>query len=153
VRTGSCTWRSVPGAQACCTSVLRLLPLIQHMLGPTPHNHINMTQCALHVLQLIRCCATPCLCDCLRVGCAQVFHMERSSNSLLNLQNTLPLFRWGRGGRCQTRNRCYPGLQATVQFGREPSMPGMGTIQQPVLTKHLCMVCVSPSLLPIAVLQ
>lgn len=25
---------------------------------------------------------------------SQVFHMERSSNSLLNLQNTLPLFRW-----------------------------------------------------------
>lgn len=25
----------------------------------------------------------------------QVFHMERSSNSLLNLQNTLPLFRCG----------------------------------------------------------
>jgi hypothetical protein len=24
----------------------------------------------------------------------QVFHMERSSNSLLNLQNTLPLFRY-----------------------------------------------------------
>lgn len=33
------------------------------------------------------------LCGHVPCDVSQVFHMERSSNSLLNLQNTLPLFR------------------------------------------------------------
>lgn len=53
------------------------------------------------------------VCVCIHT-CLQVFHMERSSTSLLNLQNTLPLFRYA--GYCCARTHALllPAGTATL---------------------------------------
>lgn len=61
----------------------------------------------------------------MHVCCVQVFHMERSNNSLLNLQNTLPLFRYI---ACFSAHLHTPPVPSSLSF-----------LYMPALQRHPCL--------------